>query len=84
MSRSFEEVRELALQLSPEQRLILADWLYGSVQDEDVEDEAEVAAAWDEEIKRRLDEIDSGQVEMISHEEFMAGLREQAAKKRPA
>ena len=64
MPHSFEEVRQIAQQLPEDQRILLAHSLLDSI--EVGEDEAaEIAAAWDGEIKRRLDEIDSGEVEMI-------------------
>ena len=43
---------------------------------------AEVEAAWGDEIKRRLDEIDSGAVQMIPHEEVLARLDARIASKR--
>ena len=36
--------------------------------------EAEITAAWEVEIKRRLDEMDSGAVQMIPGEEVMAKM----------
>jgi predicted transcriptional regulator len=44
----------------------------------------EVESAWDTEIKRRLDEIDSGAVKMIPHEEFLADLGAHITSKRRA
>lgn len=71
--------------LSPVQRAQLADELLGSL--EDFEDEPEprdeVEAAWAEEIRRRVEAYDRGELETISLEEFQArmepylnGLRE--------
>ncbi len=65
MSRSPQEILEEALQLPPDQ----IDWLVESLLikesiSADNEPQADVEAAWDAEIKRRLDEIDSGAVEM--------------------
>ena len=42
--------------------------------EDDHESQEEVDAAWDAEIKRRLQEIDEGTVEMIPHEQVMAEL----------
>lgn len=85
MEHSYEEVHQLALSLPEEQRIQLANSLYESVGTYEEEgSEAEITAAWDEEIKRRLDEIDSGAVKMIPHVEVMAGLRAHIAKKRRA
>lgn len=82
MEHSYEEIHKLAHSLPEEQRIELANSLYESIDADEEASEAEVDAAWDEEIKRRLDEIDSGKVRMIPHEEVMAGLRAHIAKKR--
>jgi putative addiction module component (TIGR02574 family) len=82
MQPSFEEVEKLARALPEDQRIRLANSLYENVADEEHASEAEIEAAWGDEIKRRLDEIDSGKVKMISHEEFLAHLDAQFASKR--
>lgn len=82
MQPSFEEVEKLAHALSEDQRIRLANSLYESVAGEEHASEAEIEAAWGDEIKRRLDEIDSGKVQMISHEEFLAHLDAHIASKR--
>jgi putative addiction module component (TIGR02574 family) len=74
MPHSLKEIRELVLALPPNQRLLLADEIYESVEEGDAEDEAEVEAAWGDEIKRRLDEIDSGKVQLLSYEEYRADI----------
>jgi putative addiction module component (TIGR02574 family) len=75
MEHSYDEVHRLAHALPEEERIRLANSLYDRVaMTEDEESEAEVATAWDAEIKRRLDEIDSGSAEMISEEEFFARM----------
>ena len=82
MQPSFEDVEKLARALPEEQRIRLANSLYESVADEEQVSEAEAEAAWGDEIKRRLDEIDSGKVKMISHEEFLAHLNAHITRKR--
>ena len=82
MQPPFEEVEKLARALPEDQRIRLANSLYESVSDEEQASEAEVEASWGDEIKRRLDEIDSGNVKMISHEEFLADLDVHIASKR--
>ncbi len=75
MRHSFEEVRQLAHALPEDQRIQLANSLYESVaSDEERASEAEIEAAWGDEIKRRLDEIDSGAVKMIPGEEVLARM----------
>jgi len=75
MQHSFEEVKQFAHELPEEQRIQLADSLYESVGFyEPEEDEGAVSAAWEAEISRRLDEIDSGAVKMIPLEEVLAEM----------
>jgi putative addiction module component (TIGR02574 family) len=77
MPRSFEEVRQIANELPVNQRILLANSLLESaVPAEDEATEPEVAAAWDAEIKRRLEEIDSGAVELIPWEQVRAEMIE--------
>ena len=68
MSPNAQKLLEEARQLPPEEREWLAEFLL--IGDERVS-AAGVEAAWDDEIKRRLDEIDSGAVKMIPGEEVM-------------
>jgi putative addiction module component (TIGR02574 family) len=85
MEHSYEEVHQLAHALPEDQRIQLANSLYESVSgDEEEASEAEIAAAWDDEIKRRLDEIDSGAVKMIPLEDVQADMDEHIARKRRA
>ncbi len=57
-----DELYNAAMDLSIEERLALANRLFESAYDEK---EPGYDGAWDEEVKRRLDEIDSGAVTMI-------------------
>jgi len=82
MQPSFEKVERLARALPEEERIRLANSLYESVAGEEQASEAEIEAAWGDEIKRRLDEIDSGKVKMISHDEFLANMDAHIARKR--
>jgi putative addiction module component (TIGR02574 family) len=61
------EVLEKALALSTQERGLIIDRLIESLDDEPAEEGAE--AAWSEEIKHRVEEIQSGKVEMIPGEE---------------
>jgi hypothetical protein len=71
MTRSAQEILEEARQLPPED----VDWIVESllIKDKSPAD-AQIEAAWDSEIKRRLDEIDSGAVEMIPLEDVLARM----------
>jgi putative addiction module component (TIGR02574 family) len=61
------EVLEKALALSTQDRGLIIDRLIESLDNEPAEEGVE--AAWSEEIKRRVEEIRSGKVEMIPGEE---------------
>ena len=67
MSADVSELLKKALALPPEARAALAGSLLESLDDEPCDEGAE--AAWNEEIKRRIEEIDSGKVQMIPYEE---------------
>ncbi len=76
MPYSFEEVRKFAQELPPDQQILLAQSLLdGLGPAEEQLSAAEIDAAWGDEIKRRLDEIDSGAVEMIPGEVVMAEMK---------
>ena len=71
MSPDAQRLLDEARQLPPEEREWLAECLL--IRDENLS-AAEVESAWDAEIKRRLDEIDSGAVEMIPLEDVLARM----------
>jgi putative addiction module component (TIGR02574 family) len=71
MSPNAQRLLDEARKLPPEEREWLAEFLL--IKDESVS-AAEVESAWDAEIKRRLDEIDSGAVKMIPGEEVLARM----------
>jgi putative addiction module component (TIGR02574 family) len=79
MSPNAQRLLDEARQLPPVEREWLAECLL--IDDESVS-AAEVESAWDAEIKRRLDEIDSGAVKMIPHEEVLADMDAHIAAKR--
>jgi putative addiction module component (TIGR02574 family) len=72
MSRTFEEVRNEALALSPEDRGHLADELLDSLPSEErIEWDDEYSA----EIQRRVAEIDAGTAETVDSDEAVANVR---------
>ncbi len=71
MSDLVDELSRKARALPPEDRVRLAEELLATVQEVD----AEVELAWDEEIKRRIAEIDSGTAKLIPAEEVFAEVR---------
>jgi putative addiction module component (TIGR02574 family) len=81
MSPDVSELLKKALALPPESRAALAGSLLESLDDEPADEGVE--AAWNEEIKRRIEEIDSGKVQMIPYEEVrrrLAALLSDASK----
>ena len=62
MNTAAHKLYDSALQLSDSERAELAAWLIESL---DPEVDNDVDAAWDAEIKRRIDELDSGAVAAI-------------------
>jgi putative addiction module component (TIGR02574 family) len=79
VSMTWEELLEKALQLPSDEKRNIARALYENFADEEAEDEdedpAEVEAAWAEEIKRRVEEIQNGTVETIPADEVFAEMR---------
>ena len=71
MSPNAQRLLDEARQLPPDEREWLAECLL--IDDESIS-AVEVESAWDDEIKRRVDEIDSGAVTMIPGDEVMARM----------
>jgi putative addiction module component (TIGR02574 family) len=72
MTPQVSEVLEKALSLSPQERGLLIDRLVDSLDEGPAEEGVE--EAWAEEIKRRVNDIRSGKVEMIPGEEVRRRL----------
>ena len=72
MGRDAAEVLKDALALPAEARAVLIDSLIGSL-DREIDDGAE--EAWREEIYRRLQQIDSGAVQLIAWDDARRRLR---------
>lgn len=72
MARDAAQLLKDALSLPPEARAALADSLLESL-DAEVDDEAE--EKWRQEIRGRLEQIDSGAVELIPWDEAQRHLR---------
>jgi putative addiction module component (TIGR02574 family) len=72
MSRTFEEVRDEAMVLSPEERGHLAEELFDSVEsEEDIQWDDEYEA----ELQRRIAGIDAGTAETIDSDEAIANAQ---------
>lgn len=68
MTQEATELLKKALTLSAEERAQLVDSLLESL-DEPREDPADIEAAWNEEIARRIADLDSGKAKTIPWEE---------------
>ena len=77
MSVELESIRAQALRLSDDERAALALALVESLEDRPFESLEDVERAWDAEIKRRIDQIDSGDARFIPGDEAFTRLREQ-------
>jgi putative addiction module component (TIGR02574 family) len=71
MSDLVAELSAQAHALPPEQRARLAEELLASLDPRD----ADVEAAWDEELRRRIDEVERGAVQLIPADTAFAQIR---------
>lgn len=76
MSAALEEIAEKALQLSPQDKLALANRLLS----DQLSDASEVEAAWEDEILARIEAIDNGTAIGVSFEEVIDAARKRRAK----
>ncbi|MEO0515254.1 MAG: addiction module protein [Planctomycetota bacterium] len=70
-----EQIIEAALKLPPADQVALADAIYLNTKAPWTEDVA-LSPEWDEEIGRRIKEIDEGKVKMIPWEDVEKQMRE--------
>jgi putative addiction module component (TIGR02574 family) len=70
MSRQLEIIEAQALQLSAEERARLADRLIASLFED-----TEVEEAWAAEVERRIEEIESGRVQLVPAADAIARAR---------
>lgn len=74
MTVIFEELEKQALQLSPKERGELIHRLIVSLEAEPEDSPEAIAQAWDEEIARRVADMDAGKTVWIPAEEVFARL----------
>jgi putative addiction module component (TIGR02574 family) len=72
MSRTFEEVREEAMELTLEERSWLAEQLWESAR---TPAEREIDAAWEAEVDRRVAEVEAGTAVLIPADDVIRELR---------
>ena len=73
MSSQAEDVLRTALSLAPNDRAEIAASLIASL---DPQTDEDIDAAWAEEIKRRIEQIDKGEVQLIPVDEVLRSMRE--------
>ena len=76
MAKTFEEVTRCAMQLTGRQRVTLAGLL---LELEDVGDDPDAEAAWEEEIRARIQAVDDGTAVGIPYEQVMREARKRLA-----
>ena len=75
MTALIEELSRKARNLAPEDRARLAEDLLASLEDGS-ESAAEVETAWESEIRRRVEEIDTGTANLISADDVFFETRQ--------
>jgi len=80
MATILEKLEEQALQLPPEERGQLIHRLIVSLDGEPDGTPEEIAQAWNEEIARRVADMDAGRTQWIPADEVMARLRAKISK----
>ena len=75
MSAVLDELKAKALKLSPPDRDELVRTLIASI-DGEPEDAAAIARAWDEEIERRIADLESGKTKGVPAEQVFAEIRD--------
>ncbi|MDE3241445.1 MAG: addiction module protein [Nitrospirota bacterium] len=76
MKVNAKKILEEAMQLEPGTRAMIAETLLESL---DFEEDFEISQAWREEIQRRCEQVDRGEVELVDSETVMAELRKKHA-----
>ena len=76
MKADAKKILEEALHLEPSTRALIAETLLESL---DFEEDFEISQPWRDEIQRRCEQIDRGEVELIDSDTVMAELRKKHA-----
>ena len=79
MGAMLKEIEEQAMQLPPKERSELAHRLIVSLDGEPDDTPEAIAKSWDEEIARRVADMEAGRTKWIPADEVMAGLRPKLA-----
>jgi putative addiction module component (TIGR02574 family) len=73
---TMKELRDAALRLPPEDRARLASELINSLDALEDVDQAAVDAAWADEVRRRVEEVRTGNVSLLDGQQVFQELRE--------
>jgi putative addiction module component (TIGR02574 family) len=73
MTAQADNILRTALGLAPSDRAEIAASLIASL---DSQASGEIEAAWADEIKRRIEEIDRGEIQLVPADEVMRSMRE--------
>ena len=76
MKADAKKILEEAMHLEPSTRALIAETLLESL---DFEENFEISPAWQDEIQRRCEQIDRGEVELIDSDTVMVELRKKHA-----
>ncbi|MBI5314722.1 MAG: addiction module protein [Nitrospirae bacterium] len=76
MKADAKNILEEAMHLEPSTRALIAETLLESL---DFEEDFEISQAWQDEIQRRCEQIDRGEVGLIDSDTVMAELRKKHA-----
>ena len=76
MGAALKEIEKQALQLPLKERSELAHRLIVSLDGEPEDSPEAIAQAWNEEIARRVPEIDAGTAKLVPHEEALTEIDE--------
>ncbi|WP_022882966.1 addiction module protein [Gryllotalpicola ginsengisoli] len=82
MKQTLAEYLEAGYALTPEERLEAARMLRQSVEQETDAGQAEIDAAWDEEISKRVAEVLDGSANLVDGPETLAQVRAELAARR--
>lgn len=73
MDANAEQILQSALNLPPDDRVEIAESLILSL---DEKRASEIESAWAEEIRRRLESIDKGEVQLVPWDDMIRSMRE--------
>ncbi len=76
MKAHAKKILEEGMHLEPSTRALIAETLLESL---DFEEDFEISQAWRDEIQRRCEQMDRGEVELIDSDTVMAELRKKHA-----